>query len=132
MADYPNTVREFRSWFPDDGACRTYLEGIRWPNGPRCPRCVDSKVWALQTPFYRCAGCGYDFTVTVGTIFTDTHLPLCMWFEAIWHVVLQKNGASAVGVKRILGVSYPTAWRWLHKLRRAMVRPGRDRLAGAV
>jgi transposase-like protein len=132
MADYPNTVREFRAWFPDDGACRAYLERIRWPNGARCPRCVESKVWALKPPFYRCAGCGYDFTVTVGTIFTDTHLPLCLWFEAIWHVVLQKNGASALGMKRILGVSYPTAWRWLHKLRRAMVRPGRDRLAGAV
>jgi transposase-like protein len=86
----------------------------------------------LTPPFYRCAACGYDFTVTVGTLFTDTHLPLSLWFEAIWQVVHQKSGASALGVKRILGVSYPTAWRWLHKLRRAMVRPGRDRLGGAV
>jgi transposase-like protein len=86
----------------------------------------------LQPPFYRCAKCGYDFTVTVGSLFADTHLPLSLWFEAIWHVVEQKNGASALGVQRVLGVSYPTAWRWLHKLRRAMVRPGRDRLAGAV
>lgn len=132
MGDYPDTVREFRAWFPDDGACRTYLERLRWPNGPRCPRCPQAKVWTLPPPFYRCADCGYDFTVTVGTLFTDTHLPLSLWFEAMWHVVEQKNGASALGVKRVLGVSYPTAWRWLHKLRRAMVRPGRDRLAGAV
>jgi transposase-like protein len=89
-------------------------------------------VWILPPPFYRCADCGYDFTVTVGTIFTDTHLSLSLWFEAMWHVVQQKYGASALGLKRVLGVSYPTAWRWLHKLRRAMVRPGRDRLAGAV
>ena len=132
MADYPETEREFRAWFPDDGACRTYLERLRWPNGARCPRCPQAKVWTLPPPFYRCAGCGYDFTVTVGTLFTDTHLPLSLWFEAMWHVVHQKSGASALGVQRVLGVSYPTAWRWLHKLRRAMVRRGRDRLAGTV
>lgn len=132
MADYPTTVREFRAWFPDDEACRTYLERLRWPNGPRCPRCPQAKVWTSSPPFYRCADCGYDFTVTVGTLFTDTHLPLSLWFEAMWQVVHQKNGASALGVKRVLGVSYPTAWRWLHKLRRAMVRPGPDRLSGTV
>jgi len=132
MADYPETVREFRSWFPDDAACRAYLERLRWPEGPRCPRCPQAVVWKMEAPFFRCAACGYDFTVTVGTLFTDTHLPLSLWFEAMWHVVEQKNGASALGVKRVLGVSYPTAWRWLHKLRRAMVRPGRDRLAGTV
>ena len=132
MADYPETVREFRAWFPEEGTCPAYLERVRWPQGPRCPRCPESQVWTLQPPFYRCANCGYDFTVTVGSLFADTHLPLSLWFEAIWHVVEQKNGASALGVQRVLGVSYPTAWRWLHKLRRAMVRPGRDRLAGAV
>lgn len=132
MADYPNTVREFRARFPDETACRAYLEQIRWPDGARCPRCPQAKVWTLPPPFHRCAQCGYDFTVTVGTIFTDTHLPLSQWFEAMWHVVQQKYGASALGLKRVMGVSYPTAWRWLHKLRRAMVRPGRDRLAGAV
>ena len=132
MAEYPETFREFRVWFPDDAACRAYLERVRWSNGPRCPRCPDAKVWTLKPPFYRCADCGYDFTVTVGTLFADTHLPLSLWFEAMWYVVNQKNGASALGVQRVLGMSYPTAWRWLHKLRRAMVRPGRDRLAGSV
>jgi transposase-like protein len=132
MAEYPETVRDFRAWFPDDVACRGYLERLRWPEGARCPRCPDATVWTLQAPFYRCAKCGYDFTVTVGTLFADTHLPLTLWFEAIWYVVNQKNGASALGVQRVLGISYPTAWRWLHKLRRAMVRPGRDRLAGSV
>jgi transposase-like protein len=132
MADYPETVREFRAWFPDEAACRAYLERMRWPTGPRCPRCFQGKVWTLKSPFYRCADCGYDFTVTVETLFTDTHLPLSLWFEAMWYVVNQKTGASALGVQRVLGMSYPTAWRWLHKLRRAMVRPGRDRLAGSV
>ena len=132
MASYPETVREFRAWFPDDAACRAYLERVRWATGARCPRCPDAQVWTSRPPFYRCASCGYDFTVTVGTLFADTHLPLSLWFEAIWYVVNQKNGASALGVQRVLGISYPTAWRWLHKLRRAMVRPGRERLAGTV
>jgi len=92
-------------------------------------RCVvaSSKWLAAQ------AGCGHDFTVTAGTLFADTHLPLRLWFQAMWYVVNQKNGASALGVQRVLGLgSYRTAWRWLHKLRRAMVRPGRDRLSGTV
>jgi transposase-like protein len=87
----------------------------------------------MKPPFYRCAACGYDFTVTAGTLFADTHLPLRLWFQAVWYIVNQKNGASALGVQRVLGLgSYRTAWRWLHKLRRAMVRPGRDRLAGTI
>lgn len=86
----------------------------------------------MKPPFYRCAACRHDFTVTAGTLFADTRLPLSLWLEAMWYVVNQKQGASALGVQRVLGVSYPTAWRWLHKLRRAMVRPGRDRRAGTV
>jgi transposase-like protein len=71
--------------------------------------------------------------VTAGTIFQDTHKPLRLWFRAIWHVTSQKTGASAVSLQQVLGLgSYLTAWTWLHKLRRAMVRPGRDRLQGAV
>src|SRR5438876_1922257 len=132
MSDYPETVREFRAWFPDDASCRQYLERVRWPNGPHCPRCLQAEAWAMKAPFYRCAACRHDFTVTAGTLFGDTRLPLTLWFEAMWYVVNQKHGVSALGVQRVLGVSYPTAWRWLHKLRRAMVRLGRDRLTGTV
>jgi hypothetical protein len=71
--------------------------------------------------------------VTAGTIFQDTRTPLPVWFRAMWWVTTQKNGASALGLQRVLGLkSYETAWAWLHKLRRAMVRPGRDRLTGRV
>jgi transposase-like protein len=133
MADYPRTVLEFSERFHGEAACRAYLESLRWPEGVRCPRCPTAKVWTMKPPFYRCAACGHDFTVTAGTLFADTHLPLRLWFQAVWHVVNQKNGASALGVQRVLGLgSYRTAWNWLHKLRRAMVRPGRDRLAGDV
>lgn len=133
MADYPRTVLEFNDRFNEEAACRAYLESIRWPEGPRCPRCPQAKVWTMKAPFYRCATCGHDFTVTAGTLFADTHLPLRLWFQAMWYVVNQKNGASALGVQRVLGFgSYRTAWNWLHKLRRAMVRPGRDGLSGTV
>jgi transposase-like protein len=71
--------------------------------------------------------------VTAGTVFQDSRLPLATWFRVIWYVTSQKNGASALGLKRVLGFgSYQTAWAWLHKLRRAMVRPGRDRLSGTI
>jgi hypothetical protein len=81
----------------------------------------------------QCAGCGRQTSVTAGTIFQDTRTPLTTWFRAMWWVTSQKTGVSALGAQRVLGLgSYKTAWTWLHKLRRAMVRPGRDRLAGYV
>src|SRR2546425_7344063 len=80
-----------------------------------------------------CKGCGHQSSITAGTIFHGTRSPLRQWFQAMWWVTAQKNGASALGLQRILGLgSYETAWALLHKLRRAMVRPGRDRLAGEV
>jgi transposase-like protein len=82
---------------------------------------------------FQCVGCNYQVSVTAGTIFQDTHKPLTLWFRAVWSVTSQKTGASALGMQRVLGLgSYQTAWAWLHKLRRAMVRPGRDRLTGRV
>lgn len=80
-----------------------------------------------------CGHCGHQTSVTAGTIFHDTRKPLRMWFWVIWHLAAQKYGISALEVQRALGLgSYRTAWTWLHKLRRAMVRPGRDRLSGTV
>jgi transposase-like protein len=80
-----------------------------------------------------CAGCGYQSSVTAGTIFQDTRTPLRLWFQAMWWMTTQKNGASALGLQRVLGLKqYQTAWTWLHKLRSAMVRPGRDLLTGRV
>ena len=72
-------------------------------------------------------------SVLAGTVFQDTHLPLTVWFRAMWHITSQKNGVSALGLQRALGLgSYKTAWLILHKLRQAMVRPGRERLRGVV
>jgi transposase-like protein len=106
---------------------------LRWPEGFRCPRCAGRKAWPSRGMLVQCAGCGYQSSVTAGTIFQDTRKPLTLWFRAIWWVTSQKNGASAISLQRILGLgSYKTAWTWQHKLRRAMVRPGRDQLSGRV
>jgi transposase-like protein len=87
----------------------------------------------VRTLLLQCAACGRQTSVTAGTIFQDTRTPLTVWFRAMWAVTSQKTGTSAVTLQQVLGLgSYQTAWTWLHKLRRAMVRPGRDRLAGCV
>ena len=133
MSEYPRTVLEFRDWFADDAACRDYLAKLRWPEGFRCPICRGPDHWVTARGLRHCRGCGRQTSVTAGTLFADTHLPLRLWFEALWHVTSQKGGASALGLQRVLGLgSYRTAWNLLHKLRRAMVRPGRDRLQGVV
>ena len=133
MEDYPRTIAELEARFSTEEACRTYLFALRWPNGFHCPRCKNTKAWPVRDILFQCGACGYQTSVIAGTIFENTHKPLVMWFRAIWWVVTQKNGASALGLKKILGLgSYKTAWAWLHKIRRAMVRPGRDRLSGRV
>jgi transposase-like protein len=87
----------------------------------------------MSRDLWLCQSCRHQTSVTAGTLFQDSHLPLTLWFRAMWHVVSQKNGVSALGLQRELGLgSYRTAWTCLHKLRRAMVRPGRDRLSGCV
>ena len=87
----------------------------------------------MKRGLWLCAACRHQASVTAGTLFQDTHKPLTLWFRAMWYVTTQKNGVSALGLQRVLGLgSYRTAWAILHKLRRAMVRPGRDRLKGIV
>lgn len=133
METFLKDLAEFESWFSSEEACQEYLYGLRWPNGFICPRCGGHKAWTISAMLYECSGCHYQLSVTAGTIFQDSHKPLTAWFRAIWWVTGQKNGASALGLKRMLGLgSYRTAWTWLHKLRRAMVRPGRDNLSGIV
>lgn len=133
MEDYPRTLQEFEGRFTSEEACREYLARLRWPEGFVCPQCDGQAAWRTARGLFRCKACDHQASITAGTIFQDSHLPLTLWFRAIWYVTSQKNGASALGVQRVLGLgSYRTAWSLLHKLRRAMVRPGRDRLAGTV
>jgi transposase-like protein len=133
MGAYPQTLMEFEEQFATEGACRLYLEQLRWPDGFRCPRCGSTQAWPTRRGLWLCRQCRRQTSVTVGTIFERSRLPLRLWFRAMWQVTNQKNGASALTIQRLLGLgSYQTAWAWLHKLRRAMVRPGRDRLDGVV
>ena len=133
MEDYPRSLVEFEARFSTEEACREYLFRLRWPDGFRCPKCAGAGAWKVTDTLLQCSHCDHQTSVTAGTIFQDTHKPLTVWFRAMWYVTSQKDGASALGLKRVLGLgSYQTAWAWLHKLRRAMVRPGRDRLSGWV
>jgi transposase-like protein len=131
--EYPRTLIELERRFVSEEACAEYLTGLRWPDGWVCPRCAGVKAWQVRRDRWRCAKCRYEMSVTAGTIFQDSHLPLTIWFRAMWQVTSQKNGISALGLQRVLGLgSYKTVWAMLHKLRRAMVRPGRERLSGSV
>jgi len=133
MADYPMHALEFEQWFATEEACRDYLWQIRYPEGFLCPRCGGREAWQTSRGLYWCQRCDYQVSVTAGTIFQSTRKPLRVWFRAMWYVVNQKQGVSALGLQRVLGLgSYRTAWTWMHKLRVAMVRPGPDRLAGTV
>jgi len=131
--DYPQSWRELLGWFPDDAACLAFLERLRWPAGFVCPACAGEQSWRMGDGLLRCSACDRRSSVTAGTIFAGTRSPLSLWFAAAWYVTNQKSGVSALGLQRALELgSYETAWAWLHKFRRAMVRPGRDRLAGEV
>ncbi|WP_407345371.1 IS1595 family transposase [Pengzhenrongella phosphoraccumulans] len=131
---YPSTHQQLVSWFPDDDACADYLAKLRWPNGFECPHCHSTNSWrTARRGMWMCADCSKQTSVTAGTIFHRSHTPLSTWFAAIWFVCASKNGISAATLQQILGFrSYETAWAWLHKLRRVMVRPERDLLSGTV
>ena len=134
MKNYPMDLIEFEKEFNTEEQCREYLLKLRYENGVYvCPKCGSDKSWTVKQTIHECCDCKYQSSVIAGTIFQDTHKPLTLWFRAIWHITAQKNGTSALSLQKILGLgSYRTAWLWLHKLRRAMIRPGRDKISGIV
>ena len=133
MESYPLDLVEFERQFCSEDACLEYLRQIRWRDGFLCPGCGGTRSWRVGKGLEECSSCGRQTSVTAGTIFQDTKKPLFVWFRAMWQLTSQKYGANALGLQRVLGFgSYRTAWAWLHKLRRAMVRPGRDRIGGTV
>lgn len=132
--DYPRTWDQFLDWFPDEAACRRYLEGIRWRGGFVCPSCGEpGEAFRGSRGRWICRHCRYQCTVTAGTVFDKTRTSLRSWMAAVWYITNQKQGVTALGLQRVLGLgSYQTAWAMLHRLRRAMIRPGRERLSGVV
>lgn len=133
MEDYPGTLAEFEERFTSEDACLEYLASLRWPGGFVCPKCRANQAWRTKRWLWHCRNCGTQTSVTAGTIFHGTRKPLRLWFRTMWHITTQKYGANALGLQRVVEPgSYETSWQWLHKLRRAMVRPGRERLSGRI
>lgn len=132
--DYPRTWNEFLDWFPTEEACLSFLERLRWPGGWVCPSCGSAQPpYRASRTRLMCRDCRHQSTVTAGTIFDKTRTALRVWLAAAWYLTNQKQGVSALGLQRVLGLgSYETAWAMLHRFRRAMVRPGRERLKGQV
>ncbi len=131
--DYPRSSVEFEHRFATDAACLAYLEYLRWGDSFSCPKCGGTEFWHMMQQLRCCRACRHQTSVTSGTIFHGARKPLTLWFKAMWYITNQKYGANAMGLQRALSLgSYQTAWEWLHKLRRAMVMPGREMLSGIV
>lgn len=131
--NYPGDQMEFEEMFKTEQDCIEYISSIRWPKGFECPVCGSIRYWKKNKGRFECRDCHTETTVTNGTIFHKSTKPLMIWFRAIWWIVAQKNGVSAKGLQKILGLgSYRTSWTWLHKFRRLMVFSGRTKLQGTV
>jgi len=132
--DFPRTLAEFQSRFASEDACRRYLVECRWTDGYQCPRCGHPEAYALSTRgLLQCTSCRHQVSVTAGTVMHRTRMPLHLWFWAAYFVTTHTPGFSALQLQRQLGLNrYETAWAMLQKIRRAMVRPERDRLSGTV
>jgi hypothetical protein len=133
MTDFPRSLPEFQRRFADEPACVEYLAAARWPEGFECPACGGAKAWRLSTkPFtWECAGRAKQTSVTAGTVMHGSKLELTVWFWAAYLMATHSNGISAVQLQLGLG-SYKTAWLLCAKLRRAVVDPDRNPLAGLV
>jgi transposase-like protein len=119
--------------FSDDQKCRNYLESLRWRKGVRCPKCKGERISSiLKRDQYDCDSCRYQFSVTAGTIFHDTHLPLTKWFLAVFLICQSRKGMSANQLARMLRINYRTAWYLCHRIRFAMIEEKRPKLDGIV
>lgn len=119
--------------FGTDEKCRILLEKLRWPDGIRCIRCQSDKISRIyKRNQFACEACGYHFSVTAGTIFHDSHLPLPKWFAAVYLMCEAKKGVSANQLKRTLGVAYQTAWHLCHRIRKAVADADTSLLSGII
>jgi transposase-like protein len=128
-------LREFQLKFADEHACADYLAASRWPDGFRCPKCGNDRAYSLTAARrWQCAApdCRYQTSLTSGTVLDRSKTPLTTWFWAAYLVATDKRGVSALQLHRQLGGSYKTSWLLLHKLRRAMVVPDREKLRGTI
>jgi transposase-like protein len=130
---FPKNIIEFEKMFSDEKQCEEYLINLRWTNGFKCQFCSHNEYWLLSRHRIGCKFCKNKFSITSNTIFEQSNKPLSLWYRAIWLMIAQKNGISALGLQRLMGFgSYLTAWTWLHKLRILTVLPDRARLNGKI
>lgn len=132
MAEGLDIVKLFQEYGTDE-ACRDYLEHLRWPDGVECPKCGSKSISRITTrKQFDCNACRHRFSVTTGTVFHDSHLPLPKWFAAVYLLCEAKKGMSALQLKRTLGVAQKTAWYLCHRIRAAMIDPTAEPLSGIV
>ncbi len=133
LTSFPVTALDFESRFADERNCWEFLWRAKWPDGFACRKCNGGKAYyVIERKLEECAACGYQASVTAGTMFHGTRKPLRMWFRAIFEFVSRKHGCNAMDIMRLLGLSYQTSWEWLHKIRDVFVRKGREPLKGDV
>lgn len=132
--NFPDNLIEFQQRFPDEQACRDYLENLKWPNGFRCGKCGHNHGYILKTrQLIECAKCGRQESLTSGTVMHGSNLSLLLWFWAIFLMMSSKGGISAKEMQRKLGLkSYRAGWTMLHKLRRLISQEDKDKLRGLV
>src|SRR3989441_10466314 len=134
QAKHPAAHTEAR--FHNEAAARTYLEGVRWPNGAICPHCGgverNSRLQgkAHRPGLWTCGDCRTQFSVTVGTVWEDSKIPLHKWVYANHLMCSSKKGISSKQLERVLGVSYKTAWFMSHRLRAGMKSEPTGQLGG--
>jgi len=141
MNELDVNLNDLSKSFSDETSARQFLARLRWPDGPRCPHCGSEKAYRLvanaaskrpvRAGVCKCAQCRKQFTVTVGTIFEDSHIPLSKWLLAIHLLCASKKGMSAHQLHRMLDVTYKSAWFMAHRIRYAMTQPPLKRLLGA-
>ena len=131
--EYPKTQMEFEKAFATEDQCLNYLTSLRFENGFICKKCNHNENWVNNRNVLICKKCKDETSITAGTIFHGSRISLTLLFRALWHTVAQKNGVSAISVQKILGLKrYATVWAWLHRFRRLMVLPVREKLSGIV
>jgi transposase-like protein len=129
----PSTLLEAIRYFSDLDVCTQYVAGLRWPNGPVCPRCLGHEHSYLTTRrLWKCKGCKKQFSVKVGTVFEDSPLGLDKWLPAVWLAANSKNGISSHELARALGITQKSAWFVLQRIRLAMQTGSFDKLSGQV
>ena len=133
MSTYPINYEDFKNRFNTEKKCIDYLYNLRWNNSFSCPRCECHDMWQINERKYKCKDCGYQATITSGTYFQGTHLPLTVWFEAIWHIVSQREEANGIELQEYLKLgNNRTALNLLYKIRTIMRECDSDKLRGVV